>query len=341
MATDGKYNLLNEEKVRSAARFAADFAMAPETYPQFSDTMPNADITPLVKAMLRLRCGFDFYAAPKPGRLNYRQSNNIVSSMIWYSVYQDLQKHPAEAAVSRTLPPYHYFKDAGVIISRAAPGDDNAISLAVKAGNNGELHNHNDVGSFDVALGRLHIVGDCGAPEYNLAPDRYASDLHGSQGHPVPRVADTVQSAGKKYHGSFIASRFTDTDMEAVIDLKPAYKVKGLMSLTRTIRHDRLARKVEIIDQVEFDTPQLFGGALPSYQPIQNLGGGIFTFGIRPAALRLSVSSDDGKLSFKTAPVNCVRRKKFDERAAKVDYVLEKPVKKAKVTITITMEENK
>lgn len=328
------YNLFKHPKVSAAAAFGINFAMSPNTYPQFSDTTEGADITPFMRAMISLRCDPPLYPSPNPQNFNYRQHNNLLTSMLWFNILSDLRAHSSPVQPPQP-PPFHYFNDSGVVISRAAPDEKVPFSFAIKAGHNAELHNHNDVGSFDVALGPTHMLGDSGAPEYDMNPNRYEKDLHGSQGHPVPLVAGRTQKAGRDASGDFTGVKLNDSLSQLTIDLKRAYEVPELLALSRHAIHDRLAREITITDKVSFSSPQAFGGALPSYQDISMESDGVFIFRKGKNAVRASITSKDGKLVFGVTPLNCTRRRDKKARASKVDYAFAAPVTNAEITITI------
>lgn len=79
-----------------------------------------------------------------------------------------------------------------------------AYSFAVKAGDNGEPHNHNDVGSFLLSDGDGQFVCDIGQPLYDrdyFSERRYLSLAASSLGHSVPIVNGQGQLAGKEHGG--------------------------------------------------------------------------------------------------------------------------------------------
>lgn len=80
-----------------------------------------------------------------------------------------------------------------------------AYSFAVKAGNNGEEHNHNDVGAFLVSAEGGQIVADLGQPMYDrnyFSAKRYENLAASSLGHSVPIVNGKGQCAGREYGGT-------------------------------------------------------------------------------------------------------------------------------------------
>lgn len=53
-----------------------------------------------------------------------------------------------------------YYEQAGILIARPAGGTSCRLAISAKGGTNAENHNHNDVGSYAVALGSETMVGD-------------------------------------------------------------------------------------------------------------------------------------------------------------------------------------
>ncbi len=83
-----------------------------------------------------------------------------------------------------------------------------AYSYAVKAGHNGEEHNHNDVGSFLLATEAGQILADLGQPLYDrdyFSPRRYENLAASSLGHSVPVVNGGGQCAGREHGGTLSA----------------------------------------------------------------------------------------------------------------------------------------
>ncbi len=104
--------------------------------------------------------------------------------------------------------------------------------FAAKAGDNGEPHNHNDVGTFLLAAGGKQLVCDLGAGEYteqyfNRAT-RYQVFCNNSFSHAVPIVNGKGQKAGKDFYGSMQWS-----DGKLTMDMTHAYDAPELSFLKR------------------------------------------------------------------------------------------------------------
>ncbi len=80
---------------------------------------------------------------------------------------------------------------------------DNGVGMACKGGNNGEPHNHNDVGSFLYVVDDDMLLADLGSGEYTkqyFEPEtRYDILCNSSKGHSVPIIAGQYQKAGGQY----------------------------------------------------------------------------------------------------------------------------------------------
>lgn len=184
------------------------------------------------------------------------------------------------------LGPRSCFPDAQVWICRPAAGKK-GVALGFKGGHNNEFHNHNDVGSYNIALGDAIVTGDPGGEVYTkrtFSSRRYESKVLNSYAHPVPRVDGALQGTGREFAGKVLKAEFSDERDVVEIDLSGAYKCDKLVSLVRTFVYDRANASVTVTDRVKFSAPASFE------VPAVSLGG--FADG--------AVLSDDGsgRLSF-------------------------------------------
>ena len=164
---------------------------------------------------------------------------------------------PPSGATDAPLPLRSEFPVGQVWLMRC--GEE--LSVAVKGGHNGELHNHNDVGSYYlVSHGRL-LSGDPGGEEYTartFSARRYESKVLNSYAHPVPVVGGCLQSTGAKFAAKVLRTEFTDDRDTVVLDISGAYEVKSLKSLIRKFVFDRKKKSFMVVDAVEFSEPTAF-----------------------------------------------------------------------------------
>lgn len=196
------------------------------------------------------------------------------------------------APAPRVSGQHHWFADAQVYTGRATA----TFGGAIKGGHNAEHHNHNDLGSFVIAAGDRAVLADPGLEVYTartFGPNRYDSQVLGSYGHAVPRVAGRGQSAGRQFAARVIATRFTDAADEVVLDLRGAFDVPELISLVRTFTLRRSPRpEIVITDEVRFATPADFETALVTFEAWKERKAGRLRVGEGAAAVQVEIESD-------------------------------------------------
>lgn len=129
----------------------------------------------------------------------------------------------------------------------------NGMSFAAKGGTNGESHNHNDIGSFELFKNGEEMLIDYGSGVYSkdyFSEKRYEQFVCGSQGHSVPIVEGQYQVPGEE-HG---ARNVTFGQWWMEMDLAPAYGDENLRSLVRKIVFDSETGKITLKDTFAFDT---------------------------------------------------------------------------------------
>lgn len=143
-------------------------------------------------------------------------------------------------------------------VARVAAGSSAGLTLAIKGGNNGEHHNHEDVGSCIVALDGRPLLIDLGKPTYTaqtFGPERYRIWVTQSQWHNLPLVRGREQGVGARFAARDVRVRTTDAGAEFHADLAGAYEVPGLRSWVREATLDRVADTVRIRDAWRFAAP--------------------------------------------------------------------------------------
>jgi len=96
------------------------------------------------------------------------------------------------------LPRRVWLPSAQVMVARQE-ASGRGLTVAAKAGSNGEPHNHLDVGSFVVALDGVPFIVDAGRPTYTgqtFGPQRYELWMMQSAWHNTPDIDGVGQSAG-------------------------------------------------------------------------------------------------------------------------------------------------
>ena len=182
---------------------------------------------------------------------------------------------------------------------------------------------------------------DLGADSYvkdTFGPKRYTSDVMNSFGHPVPRVAGQLQKTGADAKALTVRTEFTDARDTWEMDITSAYASPDLIKLTRTFVFTRGGGgRLEIIDHVQFKTPQAFGTAiiLRPEQKREDLEGNRFRVSSGGKAVDIACTTDTGALSTDESPIiGIVPAKGSHGTRIGIDFV--EPVQEATLRTIIT-----
>ncbi len=142
-----------------------------------------------------------------------------------------------------------FYPSTGLFIAR-----DDVYFLAVKAGCNGDSHNHNDTGSFTVYKNGYPLLIDVGVESYTkktFSPQRYEIWTMQSSYHNLPTVNGCMQKDGKEYGAEDTRTRFGEESCEIRMDIAKAYPAQAGLNYYR--RRAVLVKGQEIRIEDEFD----------------------------------------------------------------------------------------
>ena len=130
--------------------------------------------------------------------------------------------------------------------------------VAAKGGNNGESHNHNDIGNFVVYHDSQPVVIDLGRDTYTsqtFGNRRYEMVNNRSAYHNVPLINGLEQSTGRKFKATNVRHTATDSLSMIEMNIEKAYsKESHAASWQRNITLDRIKNSVEIKDNYRLDS---------------------------------------------------------------------------------------
>lgn len=243
-ATQGKIDFFETPKFAHIAQYGKNIQMLNSVCPAYSDCRiglsPDWFITNYCENALGTSPYVEKYNFPKGGNL----SLNFIEMFPKQSWKMKLTDEIGKVLQSTTDTLHSYYEQAGILIARPAANGICRMAVSVKGGHNAENHNHNDVGSYAVVVGKETMAGDQGGPfsypgdYFNAnATEKYKSK--GSFGHPVPFVDNRTQATGRKAQGVVIDKQFTDLKDVFSIDFTSAYPETSLHKLTRTFTYDR------------------------------------------------------------------------------------------------------
>ncbi len=265
-ATNGKVDLLQNNKAQKAATFGANIEIINGVYPAFADCSINVQPSSKLMYFVSRRFGLALHSWEQTDPVS--PSGSLYQSMM-YSFPNSASRTPLNQGASQGPGIRSWFDQAGVLISRPGPSSSSRLAVALKGGHNDEHHNHNDVGSFVVVLDDKPLLLDPGGEIYTartFSSRRYESNVLNSFGHPVPIVAGKLQQTGRKARGRVVSQTFSDSIDTLVLDISSAYDVPELRKLERKFVYSRIGYgSLCVTDEVTFSRPCNFGTALITF----------------------------------------------------------------------------
>lgn len=245
--TNGEVNLLNSKKVKKIACFQQKCFLPGGCTVSFSDAESNGHYR------LGLTCFlaelFEGIEIPDVDRaLEFERDNSCFwanwQDDVWVKEYLKFAEEKEDVLEWFCLLP-----DAQWAIWK-----NGKLGMALKGGNNGESHNHNDIGSFLIAADGEVFLADLGAGEYTkdyfTKEKRYHILCNRSSGHSVPIINGQEQRAGADYASSaFLCERPGCVEVE----FAGAYEKQPSWKLSRRIENEKNEEKITITDWLEGD----------------------------------------------------------------------------------------
>lgn len=270
-ATQGKLDFFRTPKFVRVARFGKKIQMLDGVCPAYSDCRSGLTVDWFINNY----CDNVLGTAPYVEKLAFPftgHNNNFSLHCIEMFPHQawklEQDEEIKQALREETSPLHTYYEKAGILVARPDKDSGCRLAVSVKGGNNAENHNHNDIGSYAVSLGRETMAGDQGGPfsypgDYFSAAALEKYPIKGSFGHPVPLVDGVCQSTGAKARAIVLEKEFTDTEDRFSIDLTSAYDTPKLEKLVRTCTYSRSGGGCfSVEDRFTAHAPVRFGTAL-------------------------------------------------------------------------------
>lgn len=191
----------------------------------------------------------DYALADAQGSDGIGQRNEI---NLWYRLTEILTAaRMRDMEVKRPVPPDRYFPSVGLLVAR-----DAQWTLGVKAGDNGDGHNHNDVGSFTVYRSGQPFVIDIGVETYTaktFSAERYSIWTMQSAWHNLPSFDGIMQQDGARFAASDVGADLDQNRCRLAFDIAGAYpESAGLRSYGRSVELVK-GKGVQVEDSYEGD----------------------------------------------------------------------------------------
>lgn len=264
--------LFSDEKIRNIASYIYRVHVADQYYINFADCSPIAGrcsareylFAKLTDQENMMRFAAKDCLAGQKNALLLPTENNLFYRLLSGFTAAELKAFDC----SCTCPaPNLFYPSVGLFASR-----DERLFLAVKAGDNGDSHNHNDVGSFTVYKDGLPVFIDIGVESYTqktFSPQRYEIWTMQSAWHNLPSFDGVMQKDGEHYHAADVSYSLEDSSIS--MDIAPAYPSGSPVASYR--RRARLYKeeKIHITDTFSFrdDMPHQVVLSLITYEKPQ------------------------------------------------------------------------
>jgi len=286
----GEYpEILKQNKILNTLKYIDNARLGGDCYLPFSDggyrkTYVHASVSYAAKRLFG-----DNYILPKIDiNSEFVAQPETVGKSRWLRVLYGVSKFglgKEREIEEKTV----YYDESQIFIHK-----NKSYSFAAKCGHNYEMHNHNDVGSFQIVVGDKSAVVDAGPAEYtwryfNDNEFRYSEEAFGagSMGHSVPIVNGKYQSEGVKFCGEVLEQ----TDSNFKLDIAAAYgNVKSLI-----VNHQMLSDRVKIsYDCKEIEKENITFRFLSFNEPKIDSDGSVFvgvtvknTSGLKPIVKKI------------------------------------------------------
>ncbi|CAN7529565.1 heparinase [Agrobacterium tumefaciens] len=243
--------LFHAPKLRSMAKFILNMHVAEDRFFNFADAPAKVETSGVREYLFGKAVSsppLQAFAAAcwnrSPDRLMCKEWN------LWYRV-QAVLAIPELSAPVPVQPAKTDIAYPGIGLAIARDG---VFDLAVKAGNNGESHNHNDVGSFTLYKNGRPFIIDVGVETYTaktFSPQRYDIWTMQSAFHNLPTFGGVMQAAGAEFAARDFVTEFSEEQAEVSFDIAGAYPAVARVEHYR--RRVRLLRgsHVEVLDDYQ------------------------------------------------------------------------------------------
>lgn len=334
LATGNHVDLLDDPVALAPAHFAANSEIINGVFTTIADCRPGTQPDPRLLRYIAMRLDSN----PAPARGTVANTESLYAAL----AFAEAGSAPKIALKGKSAPSplRSWFPDGGVLICRSQPDAPVGFGVALKGGNNGENHNHNDVGSFSVVRGQTMLVCDPGGEVYTkrtFGPHRYDSQVLNSFGHAVPVIAGQLQRTGAEAHAVIKKTGFTDTTDTLVLDVTSAYAVPELQHLERTFTFHRTEKpSLDVGDSVAFSKPKTFETALITWSDWKQISPNEIRIGDTNGAVDVSIET--GGLPVAISATEIHEDVHTPRLPVHIGIALKDPVRRATVTLQIRSE---
>lgn len=215
----GKIDVFGDPLVNKICEYIMNFSITKDTYINFADA--GAHVHPNYRLIHRMgrRLHNDRLMAFAASIAGNPDSIGIGGDQM-YRNFRDMQE-PYPQPCTFTPKEKIWYDGLQVAITRDPAS---GMFLALKGGNNGESHNHNDVGQFILFDHAEPVILDAGVEQYcrdTFSSRRYTLWAMRAANHNIPEISGVEQQPGGNYHAETAA--YDEASGALTLELKNAY----------------------------------------------------------------------------------------------------------------------
>ena len=229
--SEGEINLLASTRLQQIAAYPAKVQLSGSQFASFSDCDESVEFNPGILMRLAERTHEPslekLLASPAQPGSDWRVTM-LLRNILWWDGTQTSASPLADAWLK--------VGDNARLTTENTHHD--AVVLAVKAGHNGENHNHNDVGSFILNVAGENLLVDPGRGLYSRAyfsAQRYENIFANSYGHSVPVINGKLQGTGHGFIGQIEQVDTEGPNKQVSLEFARAYPAPELLSAKRQL----------------------------------------------------------------------------------------------------------
>ena len=246
--TDGAFKCMYEDRlVRSIASYILKMYVGDGYYINYADCSPfpgRRGIRDYLFALNTANASYAAFAAGDYKGMTVDEQTEPDEQNLYYHLLQ-LMYHNRVMAHEDTeiIVGDSFFKSVGLFVAR-----DDRYTLAVKAGNNADSHNHNDVGSITLYKDRKPYLIDIGVETYTAKTfsDRryeiwtmqsvYHNTVNFMDEDSIDGKPDIAQRDGEAYGAADVRTETSDRESVIEFEMADAYGDSRIESCRRKVR---------------------------------------------------------------------------------------------------------
>lgn len=207
LLTGEKFGLLDDPFIRNMGEFIVKSYAGNGWVANFADASPKENCG---SSLLIYRFGKAAGSGQMTGYAawQYARKRPVIAPGVGFFSFLEALRNVGEldgVKASYELPSYTWYPETQFHFERAS----DRMFLAAKGGNNGESHNHNDVGSFILYVDGEPLIMDVGVGTYTrqtFSAERYSIWTMQSSFHNLPLINGVAQKNGGKYRARDVYS---------------------------------------------------------------------------------------------------------------------------------------